>query len=71
MPYSGNMLHPTQKPVEALLPLIDAFSHEGDLVLDPFCGSGSALIAAHKLNRRYLGIELDTTHHATAARRLM
>lgn len=70
MPYSGNKLHPTQKPVEALLPLIAAFSRTGNLVLDPFCGSGSALVAAQKLNRRYLGIELDAHHHATAARRL-
>jgi adenine-specific DNA-methyltransferase len=70
MPYSGNKLHPTQKPVEALLPLIAAFSQTGNLVLDPFCGSGSTLVAAKQLNRRYLGIELDTNHHATAARRL-
>lgn len=70
MPYSGNKLHPTQKPVEALLPLIATFSQAGNLVLDPFCGSGSTLVAAQKLNRRYLGIELDTNHHATAARRL-
>ncbi len=70
MPYSGNALHPTQKPVEALLPLIEAFSQRGDLVLDPFCGSGSTLFAARKLNRRYLGIELNMNHHATANQRL-
>jgi DNA modification methylase len=70
MPYSGNKLHPTQKSVAALLPLIEAFSQVGSVVLDPFCGSGSTLIAAQKLNRRYLGIELDTSHHATATRRL-
>lgn len=70
MPYSGNVLHPTQKSVEALLPLIETFSRKGNLVLDPFCGSGSTLVAAQKLNRRYLGIELDTRHHATATRRL-
>ncbi len=70
MPYSGNIFHPTQKPVEALLPLIEAFSQAGNLVLDPFCGSGSTLLAAQKLNRRFLGIELDTNHHATAALRL-
>jgi site-specific DNA-methyltransferase (adenine-specific) len=70
MPYSGNTFHPTQKPVEALLSLIESFSQDGDLVLDPFCGSGSTLVAAQRLNRRYLGIELDTNHHTTAARRL-
>ncbi len=70
MPYSGNKLHPTQKPVAALKPLIEAFSHEGDLVLDPFCGSGSTLLAAKILKRRYLGIELDAQYHAAATRRL-
>jgi DNA modification methylase len=70
MPYSGNKLHPTQKPVAALKPLIDAFTQEGDLVLDPFCGSGSTLLAAKILRRRYLGIELDAQYHAAATRRL-
>jgi len=70
MPYSGNRIHPTQKPVAALLPLVEAFSPNGGLVLDPFCGSGSTLVAAQRLNRRYLGIELDTNHHAAASKRL-
>jgi DNA modification methylase len=43
MPYSGNKLHPTQKPLAALKPLIEAFSQKQELVLDPFCGSGSTL----------------------------
>jgi len=50
--------------------LVEAFSPKGGLVLDPFCGSGSTLVAAQKLNRRYLGIELDTSHHAAASKRL-
>ncbi len=70
MPYSGNRIHPTQKPVNALLPLIEAFSSKGGLVLDPFCGSGSTLVAARQLNRRYLGIELDDCHHAAVSKRL-
>jgi adenine-specific DNA-methyltransferase len=57
--YTGNKLHPTQKDVSALLPLIQAFSFESDLVLDPFCGSGSTLIAVRQLRRHFLGIELD------------
>ncbi len=40
-PYTGNTLHPTQKPVEALQPLIESFSAPGAIVLDPFAGSGS------------------------------
>lgn len=69
-PYSGNRLHPTQKPVAALTPLIEAFCPEGGLVLDPFCGSGSTLVAACDANCDYLGIELDRTYHRIAARRL-
>jgi len=69
-PYTGNKLHPTQKPVEALRPLIECFTQPGDLVLDPFCGSGSTLEAARDLGRDWLGVELDTQHHATAVGRL-
>jgi site-specific DNA-methyltransferase (adenine-specific) len=68
--YTGNRIHPTQKAVSALLPLIESFSAAGDLVLDPFCGSGSTLIAARRLSRRFIGIELDPTYHDLAARRI-
>ncbi len=68
--YTGNRLHPTEKPVEALKPLIRAFCKPAGLVLDPFCGSGSTLVAAHSLGRRYLGCELDWQHYRTASRRL-
>ncbi len=67
---TGNVLHPTQKPVSVLKPLIAAFSPPGGLILDPFCGSGSTLVAAKELGRAYLGIEIDAGHHATATRRL-
>jgi hypothetical protein len=70
MPYSGNKLHPTQKPVAALKPLIEAFTQKNELILDPFCGSGSIPLAAKILNRRYLGIELDPQYHAAATKRL-
>jgi site-specific DNA-methyltransferase (adenine-specific) len=70
MPYSGNRYHPTQKPIEALLPLIKTFSQPGSLILDPFCGSGSTLVAAKQLDRRYLGIDLESNHCITARRRL-
>jgi len=68
--YSGNKLHPTQKPMSALLPLIETFSKPGGLVLDPFAGSGSTLVAARMLNRPYLGIELDAGYYALASQRL-
>lgn len=69
-PYTGNKLHPTQKPIEALRPLIEAFTKPGDLVLDPFCGSGSTPAAAQQLGRDWIGIELDANHSRTASKRL-
>ncbi|MBI1331456.1 MAG: DNA methylase [Armatimonadetes bacterium] len=69
--YTGNKLHPTQKPLAILRPLIEAFSKEGDMVLDPFAGSGSTLVAAKQLHRDYLGIELDANYHAIALQRLL
>jgi DNA modification methylase len=68
--YSGNTLHPTQKPIEILTPLIEAFCRKDDLVLDPFSGSGSTLAAAQKLGRRWLGIELDERYFEIARKRL-
>ena len=68
--YTGNCLHPTQKPTSALTPLIECFTRPGELVLDPFCGSGSTLEAARDLGRDWLGIELNSAHHATATARL-
>jgi DNA modification methylase len=68
--YTGNRLHPTQKPVSSLRPLVETFCPAGGLVLDPFCGSGSTLVAAQKLDRNYLGIEIDPEHHSTAQTRL-
>jgi site-specific DNA-methyltransferase (adenine-specific) len=68
--YTGNKLHPTEKPVSALKTLVEAFSATGETVLDPFAGSGSSLMAAKTLGRSYIGIELDRTYHAIARRRL-
>jgi len=68
--YSGNKLHPTQKPLSVLMPMIETFSKRGDLVLDPFAGSGSSLMAAKMLGRSYLGIEMDANYHSIAQRRL-
>jgi DNA modification methylase len=68
--YTGNRLHPTQKPVNVLQPLIEAFCPVGGIVLDPFCGSGSTLVAARRAGRSCIGIELDKDHYSTAALRL-
>jgi len=68
--YSGNKAHPTEKAVEVLTPLIRSFSNPGDLVLDPFAGSGSTAVAAALNGRDYLAIELEAKHCATARARL-
>jgi adenine-specific DNA-methyltransferase len=68
--YTGNRLHPTQKAVQILSPLIEAFSPPGGLVLDPFCGSGSTPLAAKGLGRAYLGIEIDRAFVEAAKQRL-
>lgn len=68
--YSGNRLHPTQKPLSVLLPLIETFSAPQATVLDPFAGSGSSMVAAKMLGRSYIGIELDANYHGIATRRL-
>lgn len=56
--------YPTQKPVALLERILKASSNEGDLVLDPFCGCGTTIAAAEKLNRRWIGI--DITHLSIA-----
>lgn len=68
--YTGNRLHPTQKPLAPLEQLVEMFSKPGDLVLDPFCGSGSSLEASRRQRRDFLGIELDAEHHRTASLRV-
>ncbi|ANY18484.1 DNA methyltransferase [Bordetella pseudohinzii] len=68
--YTGNRLHPTQKPVECLAPLIEAFCPPRGIVLDPFAGSGSTCVAARQVGRRFFGIELDPKYHAAAVERL-
>jgi site-specific DNA-methyltransferase (adenine-specific) len=68
--YSGNELHPTQKPLSALIPLIKSFSREGDLVADPFCGSASTCAAALLVGRRFLGIEVNEEYHRIATSRM-
>jgi hypothetical protein len=56
--------YPTQKPERLLERIIRAASSEGDLVLDPFCGCGTAVAVAHRLNRAWIGI--DVTHLAVS-----
>lgn len=68
--YSGNRTHPTEKAVRILSPVIKAFSKPGDIVLDPFAGSGSTAVAAALSGRRYIGIELEGRYCRHARTRL-
>lgn len=65
-----NTAHPTQKPEKLIAKLILASSHEGNVVLDPFLGSGTTSVVAKKLGRNYVGVELDKTYCAWAEKRL-
>jgi len=70
MPYSGNKMHPTQKPVAALAQLIRSFTLPNELVLDCFAGSGSTCAAAMLTSRTYIGIEMDRVYYEVACQRL-
>ena len=63
-------LHPTCKPVELIEKHLINSSNEGDLILDAFCGSGSTLIAAKHLNRKYIGFEIEEKWYKVAVDRL-
>jgi len=65
-----NTDHPTQKPEKLLAKLILASTNENDFVFDPFMGVGSSIVAAKKLNRRFLGVEIETEYCLLAAKRL-
>jgi DNA modification methylase len=70
----GNMKeyvgYPTQKPLALLERLVGCFSDEGDLVVDLCCGSGTSLLAAERLGRRWLGVDSSAEAVAVARRRL-
>jgi site-specific DNA-methyltransferase (adenine-specific) len=66
----GPAPHPTTKPVLLMRELVGLFSNEGDLILDPFIGSGTTLVAAKQLGRRAIGIEIEEKYCEIAVRRL-
>ena len=68
MPENTN--HPTQKPEKLVAKAILASSRTGDVVLDPFLGSGTTSVVAKKLGRRYIGIEIDKYYACVAEKRL-
>jgi len=62
--------HPTQKPVQLMYHFIDILSDEGDVVLDPFMGSGTSGVAAKRLKRSFVGIELSEEYFAISKLRI-
>ncbi len=69
--YTGNKFHPTQKPVSALMPIIEAYSKKGEIVLDPFGGSGSTAVAARLCERHFILFEKDEQYFEAAQMRLL
>jgi site-specific DNA-methyltransferase (adenine-specific) len=65
-----NTDHPTQKPEKLLAKIILASSEEGDVVFDPFLGSGTTSVVAKKLNRKYIGVEVNPLYSCLAEKRL-
>ncbi len=62
--------HPTTKPLQLMLAMVEDFTDPGDLVCDPFAGSGTTGVACLRLGRRFLGIERDDAYFEIARRRL-
>lgn len=62
--------HPTQKPIQLMERIVTMFSNENDLVLDTFSGSGSTLVASLKLNRNFIGVELNKEYFEISIERI-
>ena len=62
--------HPTEKPLPLMIWCVESYSQPNDLILDPFCGSGTTCVAARKLGRRYIGIDISSEYCEIARKRL-
>ena len=67
----GKVAHPTQKPIDLILPAIRASTREGDTVLDPFMGSGTTGVACVREGRSFIGIEREPEYYAIAEARIV
>lgn len=63
-------IHPTQKPTKLIRAWVENSSQPGDLILDPFCGSGTTGVACIQTGRRFIGIEIDPTYADIARARI-
>lgn len=68
--YAAGRIHPTQKPLALVERLVKTYTDPGDVVLDPFAGSGTTCVAALRSGRRYLASELDGGFYAAASKRI-
>lgn len=69
--YKKKAQHPTEKPVEVMNYLIKTYTKEGDIIFDPFMGSGSTGVACVNTNRNFIGIELDKKYFEIAKKRIL
>ena len=67
---NGNNVHDSQKPVKLFQTMIENSSKEGEIVLDPFIGSGTAAIACIRANRHFIGFELDKKYFDISMQRI-
>ena len=67
---TGNKLHPTQKPVDLISYLVGKSSHKGEIVYDPFMGSGTTALAAYSSERKYIGSEIDKLYYESSLKRI-
>ena len=68
--FQGESGHPTEKPLNIICEIIEVSTREGDLILDPYCGSGTTCVAAKMLGRRYIGIDISEKYCKIARQRL-
>lgn len=66
----GKKRHPTEKPIALMQVMIEQSTKKGDIVLDPFAGSGSTLVAAKRAERQYIGFEIDPKYYDVAYKKL-
>lgn len=70
IPGTYKAAHPTQKPMDAVLPFVERLTNPGETILDPFMGSGTTGVAAVNTGRRFVGIELDANYFEIAQKRI-
>jgi site-specific DNA-methyltransferase (adenine-specific) len=66
----NHLTHPHEKPIDLIIKMINHSSKEGDLILDPFCGSGAICLASKNSKRNFIGIELEETYVRLAEERI-